>query len=80
MTNGILIRIVGPVIDVRFHAGDVPPIHTLLYVIDGERKVAAEVNQQMGTIVRCIALEATEGLSRGLAVENTGAPITTTTS
>ena len=76
MTKGTLVRIVGPVMDVRFRANEVPPIHTLLYVLDGERKVAAEVNQHMGTTVRCIALEATDGLSRGLVVESTGAPIT----
>ncbi|MEA5145922.1 MAG: F0F1 ATP synthase subunit beta, partial [Candidatus Limiplasma sp.] len=76
MTKGTLIRIAGPVMDVRFRAGEVPPIHTLLYVLDGERKVAAEVHEHLGTTVRCIALEATEGLSRGLVVESTGAPIT----
>ncbi len=71
-----LVRIVGPVIDVRFRANEVPPINTLLFVVDGERKVAAEVHEHMGSTVRCIALEATEGLSRGLTVESTGAPIT----
>ena len=76
MTKGTLIRIVGPVMDVHFRAGEVPPIFTLLYVIDGDRKVAAEVHQHMGNTVRCIALEATEGLSRGLVVESTGMPIT----
>ncbi len=75
MTKGTLIRIVGPVIDVRFRANAIPPINTLVYVIDGERKVAAEVHEHMGTTVRCIALEATEGLSRGLSVESTGSPI-----
>jgi len=76
MTKGTLIRIVGPVVDVHFRAGEVPPIHTLLYAIDGDRKVAVEVHEQLGTTVRCIALEATEGLSRGLTVESTNAPIT----
>jgi len=76
MTKGTLSRIVGPVVDVHFRAGEVPPINTLLYVVDGDRKVAVEVHQHMGTTVRCIALEATEGLSRGLTVESTGAPIT----
>jgi F-type H+-transporting ATPase subunit beta len=76
MTKGTLARIVGPVIDVRFRANEVPPINTLLYVVDGERRVAAEVHEHMGSTVRCIALEATEGLSRGLTVESTGAPIT----
>lgn len=76
MTKGTVVRIVGPVLDVRFMVGEVPPIHTLVYVMDGNRKIAAEVHQHMGDIARCIALEATDGLSRGLTVESTGAPIT----
>ncbi len=76
MTKGTVIRIVGPVLDIRFRAGDVPPIHTLVNIIDGERIVAAEVHQHIGNLARCIALEATDGLSRGLEAINTGAPIT----
>ncbi len=75
MTNGTVIRIIGPVLDIRFPQGEMPPIHTLLYILDGSRKVAAEVSQHLKDAVRCIALEATEGLSRGLAVENTGGPV-----
>ncbi len=75
MTNGTVKRIVGPVLDVRFPQGETPPIHTLLYVLDGKRRVAVEVSQHLKDAVRCISLEATEGLSRGLAVENTGGPI-----
>ncbi|MEF9877797.1 MAG: F0F1 ATP synthase subunit beta [Clostridia bacterium] len=76
MIKGTVVRIVGPVLDVRFRSGEVPPIHTLVYVKDGERTVAAEVHQHMGNVVRCIALESTDSLSRGLTVESTGAPIT----
>ncbi len=77
MTKGKVIRIVGPVLDVQFHAGHVPPIHSLVYVQDGDRTVGAEVHQHVGaTTARCIALEATDGLSRGLAVESTDQPIT----
>ena len=76
MANGVLIRIVGPVLDARFHPGDTPPIHTLVKVIGNERTVTAEVQQHMGTVVRCFALEATDGLMRGLEVVNTGMPIT----
>ena len=75
MTNGTVIRIIGPVLDIRFPENEMPPIHTLLFVLDGKRKVALEVSQHLKGAVRCIALEATEGLSRGLAVENTGGPI-----
>ena len=75
MTNGLVKRIIGPVLDVKFPQGETPPIHTLLYVLDGKRKVAVEVSQHLKDSVRCISLEATEGLSRGLPVENTGGPI-----
>ena len=75
MTSGTVVRIIGPVLDVQFEQGAFPPIHTLLYVLAGTRKVAIEVMQHRSDSVRCIALEATEGLSRGLTVENTGAPI-----
>ncbi len=75
MSKGTVVRIVGPVLDIRFEDNLFPPIHTLLYVLDGDRKVAAEVSQHLSDAVRCIALEATEGLSRGLPVENTGGPV-----
>ena len=74
MSNGEVIRIIGPVLDVRFQ--NYPPIHTLLYVLNGDQKVAVEVMQHLDGAVRCIALQATEGLSRGLPVENTEKPIT----
>ena len=72
MQNGTVMRIIGPVVDVRFPRGAMPPIDTLLYAVDGDRRVALEVSQHLRDAVRCIALEATEGLSRGLPVENTG--------
>ncbi len=76
MQNGTVTRIIGPVLDIRFPQEAVPAIRTLLYVCDAQRRVACEVAQHLSDgVVRCIALEATEGLSRGLPVENTGAPI-----
>ena len=75
MTSGTVVRIIGPVLDVQFEQGSFPPIHTLLYVQGAKRRVAVEVMQHRSDAVRCIALEATEGLSRGLTVENTGFPI-----
>jgi F-type H+-transporting ATPase subunit beta len=64
------------VLDVQFPEGHLPAIQTLLYVIDGERRVGAEVTQHLdNNAVRCVALEATEGLSRDLPVLDTGKPI-----
>ncbi len=74
--QGKVIRIIGPVLDVQFPAGHLPAIQTLLYVESGERTVAAEVIQHLkNNQVRCVALEATEGLRRDLAVTDTGAPV-----
>ena len=75
MNTGHVVRIVGPVLDVRFEDGYMPPIHNLVYILSDGRRVAAEVAQHLDGAVRLIALEATEGLSRGLTVEDTGHPI-----
>ena len=74
--QGIIIKITGPVLDIRFEAGEEPLIHTLLYT-EGEKPVHMEVAQQNAPgIVRAIALEATEGLFCGTKVINTGEGIT----
>ncbi|MCL1965017.1 MAG: F0F1 ATP synthase subunit beta [Firmicutes bacterium] len=74
--QGKVIRIIGPVLDVRFPNEHLPAIQTLLFVEDGDRRVAAEVVQHLqGNAVRCVALEATEGLRRDLSVTDTGAPV-----
>ena len=73
--KGVVVRIIGPVLDIKFPAGHVPAIHNLIYIRDKERAVAAEVTQNMGDVARCVALEATEGLSRGMEAEDTGSPI-----
>ncbi len=74
--QGKVIRIIGPVLDVQFPEGHLPAIHTLLYVEGAKHRVAAEVTQHLlHNAARCVALEATEGLRRGLPVTDTGAPI-----
>ena len=73
--KGVVVRIIGPVLDIQFPAGHVPAIHNLIYIQAGERAIAAEVTQNMGNVARCVALEATEGLSRGMEAEDTGSPI-----
>ena len=76
--TGTVIRIIGAVLDIAFPVDAIPPIHNLVYVLDDkhDRKVPCEVVQHLPGAVRCVSLEATEGLSRGLLVEDTGAPIT----
>jgi F-type H+-transporting ATPase subunit beta len=74
--TGIVTQIVGPVVDVRFEEGRIPSILNALEVRDGDRTVVLEVLQHIGdNRARCVAMEATEGLSRGLEVRDTGFPI-----
>jgi len=77
---GSIIQVVGPVVDVGFSASggveSVPGILNALEVNAGNRKVVLEVLQHIGdNRVRCVAMEATEGLARGMEVSDTGHPI-----
>ncbi len=75
MSSGHIVQIIGAVIDVEFTRDTVPRIYDALSV-DGT-EIILEVQQQLGDgIVRTIALGSTEGLRRGLDVDDTGAPIT----
>lgn len=73
---GELIRITGPVLDVRFEKQKLPKIYTAMFVELEDRDVWMEVSAHVGEdVVRCISLHATEGLSCGLKVYNTGEKI-----
>ena len=81
LKDGHIVGIAGPVIDAEFPPGELPEINTALefdVVIEGETStVVAEVAQQLGDgRVRAIAMKATDGLTRGVAVRNTGRGIT----
>ncbi len=74
MSSGRIVQIIGAVIDVEFPREDVPKVYDALKV--PEKDLTLEVQQQLGDgVVRAIAMGSSEGVSRGLAVENTGAPI-----
>jgi F-type H+-transporting ATPase subunit beta len=74
--SGVITQIVGPVVDVRFPAGQVPPILNALEVVSDGKTIVLETLQHIGDCrVRTVAMSATEGLGRGLAVKNTGFPI-----
>lgn len=77
MTTGKIVQIIGAVVDVEFSQQSVPQVYDALNVKrDGERLVL-EVQQQLGGgVVRTIAMGSSEGLRRGLEVENTGSSIT----
>lgn len=75
---GTIIRVSGTVIDVQFKPDHVPDIYHELQIQWPDKKTASiEVEQQLGDgIVRCIALENIDNISRGLPVVDTGNPIT----
>ncbi len=76
-TEGVITKIIGPVVDVEFPSGDLPKIYTALnlYQEDGT-KVVAEVQQMLGSNkVRTVAMSSTDGLRRGMKVINTNEPI-----
>jgi len=74
MSSGRIVQIIGAVIDVEFDRESVPQVYDAL-TVDGT-EITLEVQQQLGDgVVRTIALGSTEGLKRGLAVDDTGAPV-----
>jgi F-type H+-transporting ATPase subunit beta len=74
MSSGKVVQVIGAVIDVEFPRDSVPQVYDALTVSD--KGLTLEVQQQLGDgVVRAIAMGSSEGVSRGLAVENTGAPI-----
>ncbi len=79
--NGKITQVIGPVVDVEFPAGGLPEIYTACTVtnpgIDARPdNLTIEVSQHLGeNTARCIAMDSTEGLVRGMAVKNTGANI-----
>ena len=80
---GKIIQVIGPVVDVSFEGEDnqIPPIYTALHVEreDGSTLVL-EVEQHIGEeTVRCVAMDSTDGLQRGMKVTNTESPITVPT-
>jgi F-type H+-transporting ATPase subunit beta len=80
-TEGRVVAIAGPVVDVEFPPGNLPEINHAVELeleVEGTRtRILAEVAQQIGEgRVRCICLKPTDGLRRGTAVANTGRGIT----
>ena len=73
--TGKIIKISGPVIDVRFNEGEEPRVNSLLITEDNSTHMEVAA-QNEGGVVRCIALEATEGLRCGLNVISDGKTIT----
>ena len=81
MSDGKVIQVMGPVVDVEFPEGDLPEILTALNITnpaidDTEDNLVVEVAQHLGdNVVRCVAMDITDGLVREMPVKNTGKPI-----
>lgn len=75
--TGSVVQIQGSVVDVVFAAGDLPDIFEAVeIVIEGQEIQTLEVQKHLGeNRVRCVSMESTDGLKRGLPVRRTGAPI-----
>ncbi|WP_031489113.1 F0F1 ATP synthase subunit beta [Ureaplasma canigenitalium] len=73
--KGKIIQILGPVVDVSFPSDALPQVNNAL-IVDNENNLVLEVSQLIGdNIARCIAMDTTDGLVRGMGVTNTGRPI-----
>ena len=76
MSNGNIVQIIGAVVDVEFPGHAIPKVYDALHVDAEGVETTLEVQQQLGDgVVRTIALGSTDGLQRGLKVDNSGAPI-----
>jgi F-type H+-transporting ATPase subunit beta len=81
--SGKVTQVIGPVVDIEFPSGEPPEVYTALKIKnpnvdqnDSARDLTVEVAQHLGErTVRCIAMDSTDGLQRGMSVTNTGAPI-----
>jgi F-type H+-transporting ATPase subunit beta len=80
-SDGRVTQVLGPVVDVEFPAGSLPEVFTALRlsnpaISSQPENLTIEVAQHLGeNTVRCIAMDTTDGLARGIPVKNTGAPI-----
>ncbi|KAF4980077.1 hypothetical protein FZEAL_3858, partial [Fusarium zealandicum] len=75
--NGKIHQVIGAVVDVKFDGAKLPAILNSLECQNNGQKLVLEVSQHLGeNVVRCIAMDGTEGLVRGAAARDTGAPIT----
>ena len=76
MEKGRISQVIGPVVDVTFENDYLPGIREALRVRVGGRSLVLEAAKHMGNhVVRCILMDAAEGLCRGMEVEPTGGPI-----
>ena len=73
---GRVVQVIGPVLDVRFEVGHLPDLLNAIEINNNGSKITAEVAQHIGdNVVRCIAMNSTDGLCRGVDAVDMGGPI-----
>ena len=80
MAKGKIVQVIGPVVDIEFPAESLPEILNAVTIKgksgDIDIDLVVEVMQHLGdNVTRCIAMSSTDGLTRGMEAEDTGAPI-----
>ena len=74
---GTIVQVTGPVLDIRFPFYELPALMNAIEIDNHGKRMVAEVAQQIGdNMVRCIAMNSTDGLVRGMEAVDTGGPIT----
>ena len=74
--KGKVVGIIGPVLDIRFEKGQLPPLLNAVEIMQDGRRVVCEVAAQLGDdTVRCIAMSSTDGMRRGMEAVDTGEAI-----
>ena len=74
--TGKIVQIIGPVLDIRFEGENLPNLLNAIEIKNGNERVVAEVSQHIGdNIVRCISMNSTDGLVRGMEAVDTGSGI-----
>ncbi len=76
--EGKVVQIIGPVVDIAFPEGELPAIYNMIKIVDEEKgfDLTLEAAQHLGDgVVRCVSMDPTEGLVRGMEAVDSGNPI-----
>src|SRR5699024_5452828 len=73
---GEIVQVIGPVVDIRFNDENLPELLNAIEIEKGDETIIVEVAQHVGDdIVKCISMDSTDGLIRGMKAVDTGEPI-----
>src|SRR5215471_18439433 len=78
MNAGRVVQVIGPTVDVAFDPDKLPKIYNAIVIEDKTRDIRLTVEAALhvgDNVVRCIAMDSTDGLVRGMPATDTGAPI-----